>query len=432
MSNKPGKGDASNATAGHMYVASTAGGENDDAEEIAVPNVERSNSDSTEFYLEHVAQEKGKDKCYTKIRSQLCVDDGVLCRKYTPGPLEKEKTVPVVPLSLQPTALKATHDTISSGHQGVEKTLQRLKCTAYWFEMAKDTELYCRSCMVRQRSKLPMPTLIPMTNIPIGHPWQMLTIDVLQVPTAECIPGILIDLFSRFGIPEILHSDQGANFESTMIRRAAAFGITKSRTTSFHSQGNGMVERFNRTLLQLFRCYSEENDLDWEGNLPLVLYAYRTACNASTGFSPFVLMMGRDPVQQSLPSMTNSSAQDPTSYNNNLRVNMTELRDMVLSTESRKGPEWCTLTECDAEKESTLSREVEWEPASIKHFSVPTDSTPQPEIVHEIPPAVPLPNEQFCRCSTSSAASDRYSRTSSPTYFGPGTKALPTTRTTTS
>ena len=41
MSNKPGKGDASNATTGHMYVASTAGGENDDAEEIAVPNVER-------------------------------------------------------------------------------------------------------------------------------------------------------------------------------------------------------------------------------------------------------------------------------------------------------------------------------------------------------------------------------------------------------
>ena len=82
----------------------------------------------------------------------------------------------------------------------------------------------------------------------------MLAVDVLQVPvssrgnryllvlqdyftkwaeaipmpnqTAEYIAGILIDLFSRFGIPEILHSDQGANFESTMIRRVcAAFGV---------------------------------------------------------------------------------------------------------------------------------------------------------------------------------------------------------------
>ena len=40
------------------------------------------------------------------------------------------------------------------------------------------------------------------------------------------------------------------------------------------------------------------------------------------------------------------------------------------------------------EKESTLSREVEWEPASIEHFSVPADSTPQQEIVPEVPPAV--------------------------------------------
>ena len=62
-----------------------------------------------------------------------------------------------------------------------------------------------------------------------------------------------------------------------------------------------------------------------------MLYAYRTASNASTGFSPFVLMMGRDPVLQSLPSMTNSSAQDPTLYDCNLRVKMAQLRDMVES-----------------------------------------------------------------------------------------------------
>eukprot|EP00731_Ephydatia_muelleri_P038690 Em0863g2a len=342
------------------------------------------------------------------------------------------------------TSLKVNHDIISSGHQGVEKTLQRLKRTAYWIGMAKDTELYCRSCMVCQRSKLPMPTPVPMTNIPIGHPWQMLAVDVLQVPvssrgnryllviqdyftkwaeaipmpnqTAECIAGILIDLFSRFGIPEILHSDHGANFESTMIRRVcAAFGVLKSREQQHTTR---------------------KNDIDWEGNLPLVLYAYRTASNASTGFSPFVLMMGRDPVLPSLPSMTNSSAEDPTSYDSNLRVKMAKLRAMVEShivqeakrqkdhydTRTQTGkldPKWeggwvvkkvhspvtlqiehrkslrsrvvhinrirrCILRE----KESTLSREVEWEPASIEYFSVPADSTPEPEIVPEVPPAV--------------------------------------------
>ncbi|KAL5517236.1 hypothetical protein EMCRGX_G002740 [Ephydatia muelleri] len=218
-----------------------------------------------------------------------------------------------------------------------------------------------------------------------------------------------------------------------MIRRVcAAFGVLKSRTTAYHPQGDGMVERFNRNLLQLLRCYTEQNDVDWEGNLPLVLYAYRTASNASTGFSPFVLMMVQDPVLPSLPSMTYSSAEDPTSYDSNLRVKMAELRDMVEShivqeakrqkehygthTQSREFCEgdavWlqnptagklihsgkvdgllrkftpqirrCILRE----KERTLSRDVEWEPASIEHFSVPADSTPQPEIVPEVPPAV--------------------------------------------
>ena len=42
-------------------------------------------------------------------------------------------------------------------------------------------------------------------------------------------------------------------------------------------------------------------------------------------------MMGRDPVLPSWPSMTNSSAEDPTSYDSNLRVKMAELRDMVES-----------------------------------------------------------------------------------------------------
>eukprot|EP00731_Ephydatia_muelleri_P003703 Em0001g3703a len=81
--------------------------------------------------------------------------------------------------------------------------------------------------------------------------------------TAERIVLALIDIFSRFGIPEILHSDQGRNFESTILKKTcAAFGIVKSRTTSYHPQGDGMVERLNRTLLQLLRAYVQQQP-DW-------------------------------------------------------------------------------------------------------------------------------------------------------------------------
>ena len=78
--------------------------------------------------------------------------------------------------------------------------------------------------------------------------------DAIPIPnqTARRITEELIKVFSRYGIPDILHSDQGRNFESTILSQTLeAFGISKSRTTAYHPASDGLVERFNRSLLQL-------------------------------------------------------------------------------------------------------------------------------------------------------------------------------------
>ena len=145
--------------------------------------------------------------------------------------------------------------------------------------------------------------------------------------TAERIVRALIGIFSRFGIPEILHSDQGRNFESTILKETcAAFGIVKARTTSYHPQGDGMVERFNRTLLQLLRAYVQQQS-DWESQLPLLLYAYRIARHTSTHLSPILLLMGRDPVLPIMPSLAGDDGKghDPHSYEHTLKVRLAEL-----------------------------------------------------------------------------------------------------------
>ena len=105
----------------------------------------------------------------------------------------------------------------------------------------------------------------------------------------------LVKLFSMVGLPDILHSDQGQNFESTILRQTlAAFGVEKSHTTAYHPQCNGMVERFNCSLLQLLQSYVDRNE---DGNTIYPFYCmliYRTATHSSTGVTPFVLMYGRE------------------------------------------------------------------------------------------------------------------------------------------
>ena len=117
----------------------------------------------------------------------------------------------------------------------------------------------------------------------------------LQDQTAASISAAVIKLCCSFSIPDVLHSDQRRNFKSQLFRDVlTAFEIQKSRTTAYHPQGDGKVQRFNRSLLQLLRCYTETED-DWEEFLPLVLYAYCTAIHSSTHVSHFQLMFGRSP-----------------------------------------------------------------------------------------------------------------------------------------
>ena len=146
----------------------------------------------------------------------------------------------------------------------------------------------------------------------------------LRDQKATTIADAVIKVCSSFGMPDVLHSDQGKNFESMLFNQVLqAFGIYKTRTTAYHPQGDGMVERFNRSLLQLLKCYVNTED-DWERYLPLVLYAYRTTQHSTTGVSPFQLMFGRPP--QSSP-FCQSTAFD--SYSAQLQAKLASLQDFV-------------------------------------------------------------------------------------------------------
>lgn len=278
----------------------------------------------------------------------------MVCRQYTPSPSLKTVSVPLIPESYRSTLLHQHHDTASAAHLGFEKTAARIRQVGYWVGMLQDIEKYCRECTICQRTKPPAPSPAPLTTVPIGRPWEMVAVDILEVPvsqhnnryllviqdymtkwaeaipipnqTAERITKELIKVFSRYGIPNILHSDQGRNFESTILHQTLdAFGITKSCTTAYHPAGDGLVERFNRSLLQMLRAYVLHQS-DWEQYLPLVLYAYRTAVHTSTGVSPFELMFGRSAHN---PPLSSKVAHDVTSYQHQLQAKLSQMMDFV-------------------------------------------------------------------------------------------------------
>ena len=118
----------------------------------------------------------------------------------------------------------------------------------------------------------------------------------LRTQSAENVARVLVDeVFSRSGIPGTLHSDQGRNFESSLIKEVCALlGIRKSWTTAYHPQGDGLVERLKRTLLA-FYGYTSQNTNKTGTRLPAALMAYRTTKQASTQARPFKLMFDRDP-----------------------------------------------------------------------------------------------------------------------------------------
>ncbi|KAK4471025.1 hypothetical protein MN116_000008, partial [Schistosoma mekongi] len=72
-------------------------------------------------------------------------------------------------------------------------------------------------------------------------------------------------------------------------------GIRKSRTTAYHPEGNGLVERTNRTIKTILQSFVNRSSPElWDDVLPQCLLAYRTSVHGSTGFSPAILLFGHE------------------------------------------------------------------------------------------------------------------------------------------
>ena len=101
------------------------------------------------------------------------------------------------------------------------------------------------------------------------------------------------NFFLHYQFPATLHSDKGANVESEVIKKMCGIaGVLMTGTTPYTPIGNGMVERYNQSQLNMMATMKERQKSDWKTFVPSLTHAYNAAMHESTGFSPFYPMFG--------------------------------------------------------------------------------------------------------------------------------------------
>ena len=275
---------------------------------------------------QQVSPESSVTKCLWRDWEMLRLTNGVLQRRWVSTRSRPDYWVVLVPRARRRDLVEEIHGGMTSGHLGEKKTLSRLRQRFYWIGMRQDVQEWCRTCgtccarngpLRKTRARLqlyqsgaPMERVAvdiagPFPITPQGNRFICVVMDYFtKWPEAYALPdheattvaSALVDnFFTRFGVPQEMHSDQGREFESAVFSECCRLlGIKKTRTTPLRPQSDGMVERFNRTLLQEVAKYCASDQRDWDVHLPVLLMAYRSAEHEATAHTPARLMLGRE------------------------------------------------------------------------------------------------------------------------------------------
>ena len=108
----------------------------------------------------------------------------------------------------------------------------------------------------------------------------------LKKITTEAVAEVLLDIYSRVGIPEEVLTDQGTQFMSECMQEVSRLLIIKGLTsTPYHHICNGLVERWNGTLKSMLKRLCQDQPKQWHRLIIPVLFAYREVPQESIGFT---------------------------------------------------------------------------------------------------------------------------------------------------
>ena len=259
-----------------------------------------------------------------RMRQQLLMKNGVLFYKWEDA-LEP-RSLFVVPFIMRPEIMKLSHDAKLAGHMGRDNTYDTVRQSFFWYGMYANVVRYVATCAKCSMNKRPNKhKKAPQVQYHAGYPMERVHLDILgpfsASPSGNKLVLMMVDnftkwleacplpeasaetiadkavteFFSRFGMPNIIHTDHGSNFTGQFFHSLCRMlEIAKTRTTAYRPQSNAQVERYNKTLVASIRTLLGKDIKEWDLYIPFVASAIRCIKNKNTGVSANRLMLGRE------------------------------------------------------------------------------------------------------------------------------------------
>jgi hypothetical protein len=258
----------------------------------------------------------------------LCMHEGVLCRELPThhSTIGRGMTIQrLVPACWRLELFLHVHKA-ECRHMGYDRVYDILTARFYWYNMSQNVREWLGACQSCQQAKTGVGRgRMPLRQDIVGAPMARCAMDIagpmpttsegfryilviqdyfskwvemfpMKNHTAVDVADVLVgQFFTRYGICERLHSDQGSEFDSALMHEVMhLWGIDKTRTSPFAPWSNGMVERSNRSIKSMLRqlCWKVWVD-SWDSKLPFVRMALNNTKHSTTGYTPHLLFFSR-------------------------------------------------------------------------------------------------------------------------------------------
>lgn len=319
-----------------QVLTADARGDNDVKTAVLLPDVAVGNGASPPMSRAQLCEAQRADPtlqgCFKKLVSDgkasgnmiaYYLDDELLMRRWSPSVSADQKWSYVhqivAPVGYRRHVLAMAHNSEWSGHLGINKTHHMILKHFFWPGLKADVIKHCQSCHVCQLTGKPNQVILPAPLHPIpvtGVPFERVIIDCvgplpkmksgneylstimctatrfpeaipLRKIAASSIIKALTKFFSTFGLPHIVQTDQGTNFQSKLFKQVLqSLGVKHAVSSAYHPESQGVLERWHQTLKSMLRKYCLEKQKGWDDGVPFVLFAAREAVQESLGFSP--------------------------------------------------------------------------------------------------------------------------------------------------